>query len=100
MPLIQFADDVETVVSLDVKRIEGEDKEADSSLRHLLETHPELTSIKLDHSSCTDKGLEILLAHPVMERIELKVSNITGKNLRHNFTFSPSLKNLSLYGVS
>ena len=58
---------------------EGSTAESDSSIEYLLSKHPELNTVRLFQSQCSNRCLEALFSHPSIEKIQLSRSNITGE---------------------
>lgn len=78
--LRQFADEVTTVKGIQILELtEGSTAESDSSIEYLLSKHPELNTVRLFQSQCSNRCLQALFSHPSIEKIQLSRSNITGE---------------------
>ena len=71
-----------TIEGVGIVHLSGESSAVDDSLEHLVLNHPELHSVRIARSSCTDNVLQALMSNPNMLAIQLSNSNITGENLQ------------------
>ena len=68
----------------------------DKALQHLLAKRPEIISIKIANSSCSNTGLQAVLAHQAIIVVHLDGAELTGESLSPDLEYSQSLKELSL----
>jgi len=93
-----FADEVVTIKGVGIVHLSGESSAVDDSLEHLVLNHPELHSVRIARSSCTDNVLQALMSNPNMLAIQLSNSNITGENLQLEPGVTLDLEILDLEG--
>jgi len=88
-----FSDQVYHVKGISIgEALTGSAKAVDDSIAYLLKNHPEFDCIKLVGSALTDKGLQHLLSHPIIEMVYIIRADFTGDQLNPAIKHSQTLK--------
>jgi len=90
-----FSDQVYHVKGISIgEALTGSAKAVDDSIAYLLKNHPEFDCIKLVGSALTDKGLQHLLSHPIIEMVYIIRADFTGDQLNPAIKHSQTLKKM------
>jgi len=99
--LKQFSDDVDIVKGIEIEELTGDCIDVDASIEYLVLNHPELRTVSIGYSSCTDLALQALMS--TQNSVVIRVSNsrnISGENVELEAGYTLDLEVLDLGGCT
>jgi len=95
-----FSDQVDVLKGIEIGCLdlydESSSEELDLSIEHLVSSHPELQSVRIGSSNCTDRALRALFSTTNIIAIQLSNSNVSGENLESETGITEALQMLNL----